>query len=288
MNIPFPPPGDEIPRLIPKSALKGARPVEYERRAEPASAGFSGFRRGISSPAGVRTVFVFLQISLFGELSFETVKMEAAPLRYRVFCRECRILPESNYPDGRELDEYDEHGAAHFGLQANGELAGYARLLIRGPRPLPFFRLCPDTRDLLRGMGIRRLAEVSRVMVGKHFRNREGDDRTGLNASPSVSARPDRRVLPATLGLYREIVAYGLLHGFSHFVVLMEPGLDRLLRSFAIRFREVGKPIDYGGMVCPYLLDISRMLRDMACDKPKIFSYFAEGLPESAHRRHES
>jgi predicted PurR-regulated permease PerM len=26
MNIPFPPPGDEIPRLIPKSALKGARP----------------------------------------------------------------------------------------------------------------------------------------------------------------------------------------------------------------------------------------------------------------------
>jgi hypothetical protein len=63
MNIPFPPPGDEIPRLIPKSAPKGVRPrcIWTLRGAR-----FSGLFRdapGDSSPGGVRMVFVFLQTS---------------------------------------------------------------------------------------------------------------------------------------------------------------------------------------------------------------------------------
>ncbi len=225
---------------------------------------------------------------LFRELLPEQVENGAAKLRFQVFCKERGILPESDYPDERELDHYDTAGeVAHFGLFANGEMSGYARLLMRGERPLPFFRMCPDTRGQLRGMGVRKLAEVSRVMVNKDFRCREGDRPEGIGEPPAAPARPDRRVLPATLGLYREVTEYAVLHGISHFVVLMEPGLDRLLRHFAIRFRQVGEPIDYGGMVYPYLLRVRDMLTDMRREKRSVFLYFLEGLPPAARRQYE-
>jgi N-acyl amino acid synthase of PEP-CTERM/exosortase system len=217
---------------------------------------------------------------LFRELSPEQVEVDAAVLRFKVFCQECGFLPEADYPGGKELDEYDDRKTAHFGLYAHGELGGYARLLMRGPRPLPFFRLCPSVREELRGRGVQALAELSRVMVNKQFRRRKGDVRIGLGEPDRGPVHPDRRVLPATLGLYREALVYALSYGLSHCVALMEPSLDRLLRHFAIRFEKVGPPIDYGGLVYPYLLDISRMLEDLKREKPKIFSYFMEGLPE--------
>src|SRR6185369_820500 len=67
---------------------------------------------------------------------------ESYRLRYQVYCVERRFLDATDYPDGREVDEFDEH-SVHLGLiAAEGTLIGTARLIKPNPHGFPMFRHC--------------------------------------------------------------------------------------------------------------------------------------------------
>jgi putative hemolysin len=54
-------------------------------------------------------------------------------LRYEVFCKELKDLPESDCPGGLEQDAYDEH-AAHFIVLDGGKVVGNTRVVVESDR----------------------------------------------------------------------------------------------------------------------------------------------------------
>ena len=47
----------------------------------------------------------------FKKVDSEELLKEIYRVRYEVYCQECGFLPTSDYPDGLEIDEFDEHSS---------------------------------------------------------------------------------------------------------------------------------------------------------------------------------
>src|SRR5436190_603702 len=90
-------------------------------------------------------------------------------LRYQVYCVERDFLDAADYPGQRETDEFDDD-SVHLGvIDAQGDLAGTARLIKANPRGYPMFQHCAffpevqvfDSSDVV-------AVEVSRVAISRH------------------------------------------------------------------------------------------------------------------------
>jgi L-ornithine Nalpha-acyltransferase len=95
-------------------------------------------------------------------------------LRYEVFCKELKDLPDSACPGGMERDEYDEH-AAHFIVLDEGRVVGNTRVVVEseafGPAKLGL--LMDHYYDLtpLKGK-FSRVCEMGRTCFLPEFRGR--------------------------------------------------------------------------------------------------------------------
>jgi N-acyl-L-homoserine lactone synthetase len=166
---------------------------------------------------------------------------ESYRLRYRVYCLERGFLDAADYPDGREIDEFDEH-SVHLGVfDAEGTMIGTARLIKPNPHGFPMFRYCaffpevmpPDAPDVA-------LVEGSRLAISRHYMRR-------------------RRRTEPLCDLMKALVTCARRVGANHLIAASEPALARRLAHFGFPYRISGPTADYYGPVAACLMDLDEL-----------------------------
>ncbi len=183
----------------------------------------------------------------------------ALEMRYQVYCLECNYLLREDYPDGLETDEHDE-GAAHFyAFDHEEQLVGYVRLVKPCPEArFPFQRHC-DVSSGIELPSPYEAAEISRLMVRKDYRRRQGDGLSGVTPEQNAAAfSGDRRhqAPGVLLNLYRQMYQYCVEHKLRFWYAAMEKPLARSLSQLGFGFMPIGPATDYYGPVAPYLADL--------------------------------
>jgi len=162
-------------------------------------------------------------------------------LRYQVYCLERQFLDAADYPDGREIDEFDEH-SVHLGvLDAEGKMMGTARLIKPNPHGFPMLRHCaffpevmaPDAPHVVP-------VEVSRLAISRHY------------------MRHRRRTEPLC-DLVKAMVVGARLVGANHLIAASEAALARRLVHFGFPYRIGGPTADYYGPVAAYLMNLDEL-----------------------------
>ena len=184
-------------------------------------------------------------------------------LRYRVYCLEKEFLPTSDYPDGIEADEFDQH-SVHFiatnGEGGSGEILGTMRLILPSELGFPVethFELSKPIQDP------QRTVEFSRLMVA-----------------------PEARKLSVQIlmGLSREAYRYFLVNGIEHCYAVLEDSLLKLLTRVGLPFREVGHEKWFmGGYTRPVYLSASEAVEVLQTNNALFYTYLCESsdLPTS-------
>lgn len=207
-------------------------------------------------------------------------------LRYQIYCLECHFLNAARYPDGLEIDDYDQRSAHFSATNADGVVAGTARLVLPlADDPFPFFDHCPPFPDF-EPPAEAESGEVSRLAVKREYRRRAGDTLWGINQShlkgPSAqdeSPHGEKRVNAPllVLGLYRQIYRFSCENGIRYWYAAMEKGLARVLRIYGFHFTPIGPESDYYGPVTPYLGDLRKLERELEASNPALMWWFRSG-----------
>ena len=184
---------------------------------------------------------------------------EAHRLRYQVYCVENDYLEDQ---DGLEVDEFDIH-SHHVILREKrtGEVIGAVRLvLFQEEAPEHSFPMQQVTPVSLRHyVPLRTTAEVSRFALSKERRHMAG----------------------ANAGLLRLALVQGLVRlsaelGITHWAAIMEPTLLRLLKSTAIYFSAIGKPVEYHGLRQPCYSSVDTLLARVHEEQPAIWDLLTD------------
>src|SRR5712692_694765 len=107
-------------------------------------------------------------------------------LRYQVYCRETGFENASEFPDGRERDEFDGSAAAFLvRSRVSGEWIATMRLVVGqvGQLPISAF-LDPEERNATVPVG-----EISRFCVSPRYRRRTSQEVRTARSAPSCSAK---------------------------------------------------------------------------------------------------
>jgi N-acyl amino acid synthase of PEP-CTERM/exosortase system len=201
------------------------------------------------------------------------LKQAAFRLRYEVFCLELEYWNQEEFPNGLEIDEYDEI-AEHYVIRhrRSGEVAATTRLILpdlyEPERPFPIeTHSRVDYANLLEGVPRTKIAEVSRFCVSPHYKRRLGEKHTLVgesapsNYQPSMEVDGERRSLPFfMITLICCLLRMSIHHEISHWLAFMEPALTRALRTMGICFVPIGPLVDYCGKRGPYLIEIEKLL----------------------------
>jgi N-acyl-L-homoserine lactone synthetase len=158
---------------------------------------------------------------------------ESYRLRYQVYCVERGFLDAADYPDGREVDEFDMH-SVHLGLlDADGNVIGTARLIKPNPHGFPMFRHCaffPHVAPV----------EVSRLAISRHYLRR-------------------RRRSEPLCDLVKAMVVGARRVGANHLIAASEAALARRLVHFGFPYRIGGPTADYYGPVAACLMNLDEL-----------------------------
>jgi N-acyl amino acid synthase of PEP-CTERM/exosortase system len=195
---------------------------------------------------------------------------QAYRLRYQVLCLEEKIpgFESARYPDGLESDEYD--GAAMHSIlrhRPTGEVIGTVRLILHDPqRPFPIERNMGTQFDpALIDVGAlprRQTAEISRLILARHFRSRRGEAKSVYGADGRHDFHiPDQRRAPQPfLGLVAAIIRMTSLQGVTHWYAGMEPSLNTSLSRYGLQLQPIGPMGNYHGLRRPYLGVVDEVL----------------------------
>jgi N-acyl-L-homoserine lactone synthetase len=162
-------------------------------------------------------------------------------LRYQVYCVERQFLDAGAYPDGREIDEFDEYSLHLAVIDSAGDVAGTARLIKPNPLGFPMFRYCaffPEVQAL-DGPHVAPV-EVSRLAISRHCIR-------------------GRRPTQPFLTLVRAMVRSARLAGATHLMGANEASLHRRLVHFGFPYRICGPRVDYYGPVTPCLMSLHEL-----------------------------
>jgi N-acyl-L-homoserine lactone synthetase len=171
------------------------------------------------------------------------------------------------YPDGREIDEYDPHSIHVAATNESNEVVSTLRLVVDSPLGFPLERfgapLCPRFAAITRV----KTAEISRLIVARGYRE-------NLIRHPLL-----------LWGLFAETYAESRRAGLHGLLASMEETLWRLLRRFEFHFDPIGGPFNYYGEVVPYYASLDSLepgyqkvlafQRRFAGSQPASFQYFA-------------
>jgi len=162
-------------------------------------------------------------------------------LRYRMYCVERRFLDAADYPDGREIDEFDAH-SLHLGVfDSDGDMIGTARLIKANPHGFPMFRHCAFFPDVLPPDAPNVVAvEASRLAISRDYMRRH------------------RRTEPLS-ALVKAVVACARLAGANHLIAASEPALARRLMHLGFPYRISGPAADYYGPVAACLMNLDEL-----------------------------
>ena len=151
--------------------------------------------------------------------------------RYDIYCVEKGYFDHKKYPDKRESDKFDAYSDFIAVLDERGELAASTRFVHHAPfefstPTLEAYRL--DVREF--GFAPEKAGEVSRSIISPQYR--------GLRDSKKITLAAHDRV-------YEISEALGIEIWFGAF----EKSFLRLSNMFGIRYRGIGMPIAYGGVL---------------------------------------
>lgn len=206
-------------------------------------------------------------------------------LRYQVYCLETGFEDRNRFPDGQEIDEWDDR-AVHFLVRAKttGEWAGAVRVVLPNPRGLPVQQTCKLDPDAYPDMWNEPLGEVSRLCVLERFRRRIpnvaklcGIDH--LYRDPT-HCQPGPVIL---LGLLRAAAFYSNWRGIDSCFLLATPGLARILNRWRIELRAVGRKTNHRGERYPFLTDLRKGRERIKACSSAIAEMYSR---ESAYRRY--
>ena len=151
--------------------------------------------------------------------------------RYDIYCVEKGYLDYKNYPDKKELDKFDAYSDFIAVLDESGGLAASTRFVHHAPfefstPTLEAYRI--DVREF--GFAPEEAGEVSRSIISPQYR--------GLSDSKKITIAAHDLVyeISETLGI-------GVWFG------AFEKSFLRLSNIFGIRYRGIGTPKAYGGVL---------------------------------------
>ncbi len=198
-------------------------------------------------------------------------------LRHQVYCLERQFLAAADYPDGLERDEFDASSVHVGAVDTCGTLAGTARLILPLQNRLPTLEYCsfPATGGGPLWNAKARWVEASRLSVSRSYgaavRATDGTMQAGTNDRGPV-------FLAILMGLYhasRRLEA-------THWLVSIEPSLQRLLARAGFPFRQLGPGFDYLGTVAAYSMDLREFEEVVASGRyPALVDFLAGCAPRS-------
>lgn len=204
-------------------------------------------------------------------------------LRYQVYCQECGFLPPENYPDKRERDEHDADSAHFAALNEADDLVGYVRLVF--PDALEIFPFQMHCVSLLDGVILppaAQTAEISRLMVHKHYRRRQGErPPAGISSLEPEAPRAEDQRSPSPqimLTLYREMYTYSVNNDIRYWYAAMERSLARILTRMNFGFQQIGPFTDYYGPVAPYVADLRVLEYQLGRRDPALLAWMRAPL----------
>jgi N-acyl amino acid synthase of PEP-CTERM/exosortase system len=205
---------------------------------------------------------------------------ESYRLRYQVYCLERGFLAAENYPDQREVDEFDPY-STHIGvLNLNGKMVGTARLIERSGIGLPLFHHCslfPDAPTLDDPM--QHIVEASRLAVSRNYNRRAGDGFYCLQGATGLPDGTERRKSgELVLNIFKGLYQASKRQGVTHWLAATEKSLQRLMTKYGFPFQQVGPETDYYGCVSPYLMDIGEFDNVILSRRIPLIEEFLEGL----------
>lgn len=222
----------------------------------------------------------------------EFLLKEIFGLRYEVYCLERHFLPQEEFQNGLESDEYDQFSTHVAAFTLENLIIGTVRLVQPSPDQIyPFETHCSIFDDYT--MPSREQAgEVSRLVVRKTHRRRRGDSMEGISAEfqekgNAQSIKPhgggkhrEGNSPMLLLGLYREIYRYSRKNGIRYLYAAMERSLARSLNKMGFVFVPIGPQTDYYGPVTPFILDLDELDKRLKSDNEFLAAWFTdEPLP---------
>lgn len=207
---------------------------------------------------------------------------QAYRLRFDVYCRDCDFLDAAEYPDQEERDEHDPSSLHALAFNLQGELVGYARLVMPDACGLfPWQSYCAELLPDITLPPPASSAEVSRLMVRRDYRRRRGDVVQGASVGLAEPAPDDfmeryRRRPQILLALYRQMYRHSCQNGIRYWYAAMERGLAGALVMMGFPFQRIGPQVDYFGPVAPYLADLRVLEQALALDAPELLAWFQE------------
>lgn len=218
---------------------------------------------------------------VFSCASSSSVLHAAQALRYQVYCHEARFLDPDDYPNGIEIDGYDEH-SCHFVVARNvgGAVVGTMRLILPGKNTFPLDEHCILTPEKMAGIPRDKTAEISRLAMSKKYR-RDVDAHKACRDRRKHLQDPDNW-FDANLifELYRLMYQQSKRSGIEYWLAAMGKPLERLLSRCSLVFTQIGPEVDYYGPVTPYLGVISEIEQHLTRTNPPLLRYMLQGLED--------
>ena len=205
----------------------------------------------------------------------DSQRYEAHRLRYDVYCEERGYEDPEKFPDGLEVDVYDDNSVhALVRHRFSNLVAGVVRLVFTDQsepeKPLPIEYYCGDSFDhsILDRFDFSRtgIAEVSRFAVSNQFINRVGNDGLGHPSDKwtgQVQDDPSQYLPHISLGLIAMLFVASAQHRITHWYAVMEPSLHRLLGRSGIVFTSIGPVVNYHGRRQPMIASVSDLLSNV-------------------------
>ncbi len=218
---------------------------------------------------------------------------ECHKLRYQAYCVEKGYVTDNSI-DTFEIDEYDTHALHCLILHKHSDTyAATIRLILPTKNVNVHFPLeaqltpsCLTQYDMLVTAPREQIAEVSRLVISRSFRQRTGEKTAihGLGNDFGMLPPKQKREFTAqiSLGLFKAIYQLSTKHNINYWLALMEPQLIRLLSRIGIHFSHLSEHIQYYGNRLVCFENINELAEGVRRQRPDIWDFFADdGLHEN-------
>lgn len=199
-------------------------------------------------------------------------------LRYKVYVEEFGFEKKEDYQDKYERDFYDENSIHLAALEEEtNKVVGTVRLIFNSEKGFPIEHAAKTTF-----IGNKpfpdKIVEISRLVLDSKFRVKK--TKGGILLDNKIISYKQLRIKRASImfGLYQTVYQTSKKLGITHWYMIVEEKLYRLLKSYGFKFHQIGEPIQYHGIRIPYLGIISEIEQKCMENRPEFLMRLLAGL----------
>lgn len=243
--------GTQLPRRLLSPTLVAC---QQSQTSATEAAGHSHFESRLDALRHFDAVFSETTVSTAADIE------ESFRLRYLVYCLDRGFEDATDFPGGKERDQYDD-AALHCLLRdrVGRRALGTVRLIrAAAANPssvngLPLAEYAPkESIDILKRLPAASTAEVSRFAIARSARDilchSQAGTKSGLRIAASEAQHSGKLLPYMSLGLIRGLVRLSMQHGITHWCLAAEPSLLRRLRGFGLHFASAGPLVEHRGL----------------------------------------